>query len=593
MNTNPSLALALALSFTLAACGGGGGADRQATTPATDGGSQSPGGNQPPSQEVPAPPPAVPAPPAPPSEPEDPAPAPGVPPAPPPVTPPAPPPVEPPVPPAPQAPGIAPRPEVAYGVKAFTFIWDVVPTATYYRIGSSPIPDSGQSGGVSVVVDKIAATTLQVDDIDLTAKIGGLFMQNYLVQACNDIGCGPWSASVQAAPNRAVGYFKPAELPGAERFGSAVAVSGDGKTIAIGSPEFSEATGRVTVYTNRDGNGWKLSFTGSVVQPAKGDRLGSSVALSRDGNTLAVGMPGAGQQGVVLVYRYANESWWTFRSVTATRATSEAGSSVALSADGQILAFGAPGEYYNAGAAYVADLSLGSGVLPTRLYRTVETTGVRYGERIDLSDDGKTVVVGTARDGGGASYAQVFRGESLYWQSTNILQNPNSLMPFGFVPSVAVSGDGSRVAIGDLRTVSLFLRMPAGNYVPTTVRSNQDYEGGALAFSSDGKRLLFGISNGRTRGEGVWASAETDPTVTSRPGGVEILDEMTDHTWSSKKLIAATNPADGDSFGAAVAISADGKTIVVGAPNEASNAVGINGNQADNSRPSAGAAYLY
>ncbi len=40
-----------------------------------------------------------------------------------------------------------------------------------------------------------------------------------------------------------------------------------------------------------------------------------------------------------------------------------------------------------------------------------------------------------------------------------------------------------------------------------------------------------------------------------------------------------------------MAISGD--TVVVGAPFEASNATGVNGNQADNSAPYSGAAYVF
>src|SRR4030095_14176816 len=45
-----------------------------------------------------------------------------------------------------------------------------------------------------------------------------------------------------------------------------------------------------------------------------------------------------------------------------------------------------------------------------------------------------------------------------------------------------------------------------------------------------------------------------------------------------------------DNFGFAVAAAGD--TVVIGAPSEDSNAAGVNGNQADNSLASAGAAYV-
>jgi hypothetical protein len=55
--------------------------------------------------------------------------------------------------------------------------------------------------------------------------------------------------------------------------------------------------------------------------------------------------------------------------------------------------------------------------------------------------------------------------------------------------------------------------------------------------------------------------------------------------------LKASNTEAGDSFGVAVAVSGD--TVVVGAPAEASNATGVNGDQSNNSAQSAGAAYVF
>ena len=67
--------------------------------------------------------------------------------------------------------------------------------------------------------------------------------------------------------------------------------------------------------------------------------------------------------------------------------------------------------------------------------------------------------------------------------------------------------------------------------------------------------------------------------------------------------LKASNPDMGDHFacggslpghiGNAVAISADGNTVVVGAPHESSAARGINGNAADNSLYNSGAVYVF
>ena len=61
--------------------------------------------------------------------------------------------------------------------------------------------------------------------------------------------------------------------------------------------------------------------------------------------------------------------------------------------------------------------------------------------------------------------------------------------------------------------------------------------------------------------------------------------------WSQQAYLKASITDREDLFGSSVAISGD--TIVVGAPLEDSNAIGVNGDQADNSAPQAGAAYVF
>ena len=77
----------------------------------------------------------------------------------------------------------------------------------------------------------------------------------------------------------------------------------------------------------------------------------------------------------------------------------------------------------------------------------------------------------------------------------------------------------------------------------------------------------------------------------SAPGaGAAYVFQRTAGVWSQQAYLKASNTDSNDQF-AAVAISGD--TVVVGAPTEASNATGVNGNQSDNSALGAGAAYVF
>ena len=92
--------------------------------------------------------------------------------------------------------------------------------------------------------------------------------------------------------------------------------------------------------------------------------------------------------------------------------------------------------------------------------------------------------------------------------------------------------------------------------------------------------------------------AESSPTAPGTPHAVRLLvDErgarypITIDPIAQQAYLKASNTEAGDKFGYSVAISGD--TVVVGAPEEDSNATGVNGDQSDNSAGNAGAAYVF
>ena len=68
-------------------------------------------------------------------------------------------------------------------------------------------------------------------------------------------------------------------------------------------------------------------------------------------------------------------------------------------------------------------------------------------------------------------------------------------------------------------------------------------------------------------------------------------DQRVTSALAQVAYIKASNPDRADNFGDAVSLSGD--TLVVGAGSEDSATTGINGNQADNSKGNAGAAYVF
>ena len=118
--------------------------------------------------------------------------------------------------------------------------------------------------------------------------------------------------------------------------------------------------------------------------------------------------------------------------------------------------------------------------------------------------------------------------------------------------------------------------------------------GASLAFNGDGTLLAIGEPRSRYTGAGVTFSTSYDE-MGEQDGAVHLLlrEEDNPEHWGQIALIKAPNPGDGDAFGNSVALSGNGQSLAVGAPEEDGAATGVDGNQEDDSAVDAGAVYLY
>ena len=112
-----------------------------------------------------------------------------------------------------------------------------------------------------------------------------------------------------------------------------LAISGDGSTIAAGAPSYSATDGGVWVFLNGVYEDGPLQGTGTA---GGFDRQGASVALSYDGNTLAFGAPAYSTTGAVIVFTRLAGVWSEEQIITISVST-RLGYEVDLSADGNIL----------------------------------------------------------------------------------------------------------------------------------------------------------------------------------------------------------------------------------------------------------------
>ncbi len=245
-----------------------------------------------------------------------------------------------------------------------------------------------------------------------------------------------------------------------------------------------------------------------------------------------------------------------------------------------------------------------------------------FGTNIDL--DGDTLVVGARFEDSAATgvngnqvdnsaldsgAAYVFTRSGGVWSQQAYLKASNTEAGDEFGSWVAVDGDtlvvgarfedsaatgvnGNQVDNSALDSGAAYVFTRSGGvwsqqaYLKASNTGAGDLFGNHVAV--DGDTLVVGAPFEASAATGVNGNQADDSApdsgavyVFTRSGGV----------WSQQVYLKASNMEAGDRFGFHVALAGD--TVLVSAGGEASAATGINGNQADNSAPDSGAAYVF
>jgi hypothetical protein len=254
-----------------------------------------------------------------------------------------------------------------------------------------------------------------------------------------------------------------------EQLGYAVAISGDGKYVAVGSNLYHDGStvdvGRYAVFY-LNGSTWTLvpdsgpltsTLQNYFLGNSTNDRAGWSLSLSYDGKTIAAGyrqlVSGAGgEAGQIRVHTYANGAWTQKgQNLNGLESDDRLGQSVKITPDGNHLIAGAI--YGSVSAVYVYDYNSSSSqwVKRTTLtHPTLPSTNTHYyGTGIAISDDGNTVAVGASLDDtDGTNYGRVYvyTWSGSAWTLVSTLVSPlQGTDNENFGSAVDLSGDGTRL----------------------------------------------------------------------------------------------------------------------------------------------------
>jgi hypothetical protein len=414
-------------------------------------------------------------------------------------------------------------------------------------------------------------------------------------------------------------YVKASNPQMGAEFGHAVVLSADGNTMAVSAFwEASNATGvngnqhdesipqagAVYVFT-RQGTRWaqqayiKASNTGEAGTAdtfGDGDQFGVSVSISDDGSTLAVssltedgGSPGInGNQadnsvnsaGAVYVFTRTGSTWAQQAYVKPTNPGGGDlfGYSVALSANGDTLAAGSYDEdgssrgidgdddnqRNGAGAVYVFGRTNGVWAQQAYIHPHNAEAGDSFGVNVAISDDGNTLLAGSLDE---------------------------DCMATGVNPPGC---DNDRAL--DISTGAAYVFVRNGGvwsqqaYLKSSNTGPNDWFGSRLTLSGDGNTAVMGASLEDGNAKGINGLQDNNG---AQEAGAAYLFTRSGTTWTQQAYIKSEQNEAFDEFGGSVALSRDGKTLVISAHGEDSSARGVNGNQRDNKRNESGAAYVF
>jgi hypothetical protein len=271
-----------------------------------------------------------------------------------------------------------------------------------------------------------------------------------------------------------------------DELGRSVALSDDGKIVAVGLPfvdpddlttNVTARAGKVQVYRiNKqegtdpmDGTSY-VQIGSNIVGQAPDDQFGWSVDISGNGLTVVIG---ARQLCLVRVLRFddAFNEWEVLGEGTGCFSNFSIdnisfGDSVSISNDGSVIAIGAPSFENKRGSVYVFRYNEDNGGIWEVLGQQLngEASGDAFGSTLSLSDNGMVLAVGSpfndggeipgAIPGGGTIDAEAgschifeYNNSSQKWQQLGSVIVGEAIFD-NFGTSVSLSADGSIVAIG-------------------------------------------------------------------------------------------------------------------------------------------------
>lgn len=494
--------------------------------------------------------------------------------------------------------GIWPSVKVeAQNPKVLTFQWSAVEGATHYKLYKH---DAATGGVVQVGGD---LTTTQATD-EIGVHVHDWVNNYYYVDACNTSGCEKSSLTFTATEMiKAIGYVKASNTEANDLFGWSIALSADGTTLAVGAPaEDSKAigpngeqtdndstnSGAVYVFIKENGVWIQQAYlkASNTEQPninnnrvLLNDRFGYKVALSDDGNTLAV-------------TSLLEDSPST--GINCNQANYEITSSNSSGPSDDLLT----AQDYDTGAVYVFTRTAAEWAQDAYVKSSYFKSAMRFGETIALSGDGKTLAIGATSDSLAVSGILKYMASSMpvcfeYYPSSSSSTSSTSSSSSSISSSSSSSSSSSTSSYKggtNSGSVHIFVRREDGwmqeSFVKNSNAQQGDAFGTSIALSTDGNTLVVGAIGEDSQAKGVNGNQADNSCYYPDKDSLYVLDLACEDAfyetyglnngaayvftrssgdWVQEAYLKPASTFFTTLFGSSVDISGDGNTLAVGA----------------------------
>lgn len=424
---------------------------------------------------------------------------------------------------------------------------------------------------------------------DINTPLFDWTQTRFMLEVCNDDTC-VYSASVASTDYQAAvaGKLPANDVTAETRFGAALALTPDGSVLVVGEPSSTSEqghtdSGALAVYFRVAEQWWQDTHL-KLSNISSGAQLGQSVSISDDGDTIVAGAPGYTHgntvSGAAIVFARFGEGWSQTDILLPGEIKSAAfGQQVKISGDGNTIIVSSPQTAVDgqplAGSVSVFQLISGRWQPTQTITATAPAAEAQFGHAVAFSSDASTLIIGDMHSNG-RIFTYRWHNNHYAQPTTNELKAPESAARFG--SNISTNANGT-LLLTEMRGAHAPRLLIYSHSVDTAETDESEWElKQTLALTGDIPETEQ-ITLSHSADASVIAAGVVSPL--SAASVVHTFVSSTNrnglHYWRYRTTLL--NPEqNANGFGTALSMSADGGTLVVGAPdNTGGTSPGIGG----------------